>query len=521
MGLYLFLGAALLLVLGYAVYGLFVEKVFGIDRNRPTPVQTMADGVDYVELPGYKIFFIQLLNIAGLGPVFGPIMGAVYGPAALLWVVFGCIFAGAVHDFLAGAMSLRYKGASYPEVIGRNLGPVVRWLMLLFTIWFMILVGAVFVNGPSGLLAFKVQDLLGRAAWGGGFLDWLGGLASGFIPAPEGMDAAAAHKMQAGKALTLFFAVLIFVYYFIATILPIDKIIGRVYPVFALLLLFMAFGLFAALLVNPAYEILPNLQFADFFRNLHPKGAPLWPILFVTIACGAISGFHATQSPMMARCMRSESHARAIFYGSMIAEGLIALVWVTIGLSFYKGDPQALMSAGPPTVVVAKASEALLGGVVGGALVFLGVVILPISTGDTAFRTGRLILGDVLRVQQQGAWRRILLAVPLFALGIYYAAGDFKNIWMAFGWANQSLACVTLWACAVWLARRGKLHWIASLPAFFMTAVCGSYLFGYDKFPIAWPMWAATLTGLAIASVCFALFWLRGRRMPEGDEKEF
>ena len=283
----------------------------------------------------------------------------------------------------------------------------------------------------------------------------------------------------------------------------------------------MAFGLLAALLLNPQYSILPNLRPADFFTNLNPKGAPLWPLLFVTIACGAISGFHATQSPMMARCMRSEGQARLMFYGVMIAEGVLALIWVTIGLSFYDGDPAALMAAGTPAVVVSKASEGLLGGLVGGTLVFLGVVILPISTGDTAFRTGRLILADVLRFEQDSLGRRIVLAVPLFLLGIYFAVGDFTAIWMAFGWTNQTLACVSLWAAAVWLRRRKRLHWVATVPALFMTAVCGSYLFYFDKFPFRWPMTASVCMGLAASGLCFALFLARGGRMPEGDEAKF
>ncbi|MBO4300606.1 MAG: carbon starvation protein A [Desulfovibrio sp.] len=515
MGMICFLIAAALLLLGYAIYGLFVEKIFGIDRSRPTPVQSHADGVDSVSLPPYKIFFIQLLNIAGLGPVFGPIMGAVYGPAALLWVVFGCIFAGAVHDFLTGAMSLRYGGASYPDVIGRNLGRYVRWFMLIFTIWFMILVGAVFVNGPAGLLSFKTQQLLHTASWGEDAMRWLATcpLAS-LCHAPNG-------NVSAGAVLTIFFSIVIFAYYFLATILPIDRIIGRIYPLFAILLLFMAVGLFLALLLNPAYTVLPNLHPADFFTNLHPKGTQLWPLLFVTIACGAISGFHATQSPMMARCMRSEGQARPMFYGVMISEGLIALIWVTIGLSFYDGDPQTLLNAGTPAVVVAKTSEGLLGGLVGGTLVFLGVVILPISTGDTAFRTGRLILADMLHVKQTQISRRIAVAIPLFILGIYFAVGDFKAIWMAFGWTNQTLACISLWAAAVWLRRRHRLHWIATLPAMFMTTVCGAYLFCYERFPFHWSPAVATCAGIGITILFFLLFMLRGHRMPQGDEAEF
>ena len=515
MGMICFLAAAGLLVLGYAVYGLVVEKIFGIDRRRQTIVQKHADGVDCVVLPPYKIFFIQLLNIAGLGPVFGPIMGAVYGPVSMVWVVFGCIFAGAVHDFLTGAMSLRYDGASYPEVIGRNLGRYVRLLMLVFTVWFMILVGAVFVNGPAGLLAFKTQELINSTSWNKEALHWLSTCPLAHFCA--GSD----ETVQPGKVLTLFFAIIIFCYYFFATILPLDKIIGKIYPFFAMLLLFMAVGLFTALIINPSYTVLPHLRLTDFFTNMHPRGLPIWPLLFITIACGAISGFHATQSPMMARCMRSEGQARIMFYGVMIAEGLIALIWVTIGLSFYDGDPAALLQAGAPAVVAAKATEGLLGGLVGGTLVFLGVVILPISTGDTAFRTGRLILADMLQINQTRLGKRILVATPLFVMGIYFAVGDFKGIWMAFGWTNQTLACVSLWAAAVWLKRRRRLHWIATLPAVFMTTVCGSYLFYYDKFPFGWSLEASNFSGVAIAAACLILFTLRGSKMPAGDEAGF
>ncbi len=514
MGISYFLAALLLLLLGYAVYGLVVEKVFGIEPSRQTPVYSKADGIDYVPLAPYKIFFIQLLNIAGLGPVFGPILGALYGPSALLWVVVGSIFAGAVHDFLSGAMSLRYGGVSYPEVIGRNLGPYVRWFLLLFTIWFMILVGAVFVNGPAGLLAFKTHNLLSDSQSYRQLLVSLGQypLFAAFVDNGS---------FNALKFLTVCFSILIFIYYFLATILPIDKIIGRVYPLFAILLIFMALGLFIALIVNDNYTVLPGIAFKDFFTNMHPQGLPLWPMLFVTVACGAISGFHATQSPMMARCMQSEKQARPMFYGVMIAEGIIALIWVTIGLSFYGGDPQALLAAGKPAVVVSQASEGLLGGVVGGTLVFLGVVILPISTGDTAFRTSRLILADMLEWNQNRLKHRIILAIPVFLLGIYFATGEFTQIWMAFGWTNQTLACVTLWACAVWLRRRHRCFYVALLPALFMTTVCASYLFAYNKFPFAWPMPQATITGVLITLFCLVLFLWRGKKMPQGDESTF
>ena len=515
MGLFYFLMAFLLLVLGYLVYGVMVEKVFGIDPKRATPVKSHADGVDYVALPAYKIFFIQLLNIAGLGPVFGPLMGALYGPSALLWVVFGSIFAGAVHDFLAGAMSLRYNGAGYPDTIGRNLGPYVRWFLLIFTIFFMVLVGAVFVNGPAGLLAFKTSALLKNSTIPSDVVSFVQStFLSTFCLDAQG-------KVTFSNILLLFFSVIIFLYYFLATILPIDKIIGRIYPFFAMLLIFMAVSLFVAILCNSNYTVLPNVHFKDFFINHHPQDLPMWPLVFVTIACGAISGFHATQSPMMARCMNSETQARPMFYGVMITEGVIALLWVTIGLSFYGGDPHQLLAAGKPAVIVSQASEGLLGSVFGGTLVFLGVVILPISTGDTAFRTGRLILADVLQWNQSRLSNRILLALPLFALGIYIASGEFQSIWMAFGWMNQTLACVTLWAAAVWLKRRKRMAWIALLPALFMTNVCSTYLFYYDKFPFRLSLSHATAAGFVISAFFLLLFFLRAKKMPEGDEASF
>lgn len=470
-GLMYFLASFVLLLGGYFVYGAFVEKIFGIDRKRPTPLHLHKDGVDYVPLPRYKIFLVQLLNIAGLGPVLGPILGALYGPSALLWVVFGCIFGGATHDFCAGMMSLRYGGASYPEIIGRNLGKGVRRFMEGFTIIFMIMVGAVFVLGPAKLL---------ESISGVGFIWW---------------------------------SALIFAYYFLATIMPIDKIIGRIYPVFAMLLLLMALGLSVAL-VWQGYEVLPN---SDFFVNTDPSGLPIWPLLFITIACGAISGFHATQSPLMARCIENEGDGRLLFYGSMIAEGILGLIWVTLGLSFYQ-SPEALaavIQAGSPTLVVKEISVALLGPV-GGVLALLGVVVLPISTGDTAFRSARLLVADTFHVQQSTANSRVLVAMPLFLAGIALTFIDFAVIWRYFGWANQSMACVTLWSISVYLARRGLLHWISTLPAVFMTTVCISYLC-YAKIGFSLPLPLATGIGIALSLGCLLLFLKKGSMMPEGE----
>lgn len=471
-----FAGSLGLLAAGYFFYGAFIEKIFGADAARLTPVKTKYDGVDYLELPGHKIFLIQLLNIAGLGPVIGPILGALYGPAALLWIVFGCIFAGAVHDYCTGMMSLRYGGASYPEVIGRNLGPAVQKFMEGFTIVFMILVGAVFVLGPAALLA----SMTGR---------------------PLGMWAAC-----------------IFLYYFLATVMPINVIIGRIYPFFAVLLLIMAFGLAAALFIQ-GYTILPD---TEFFVNTDPSGLPIWPLLFITIACGAVSGFHATQSPLMARCMKSEKQGRSMFYGTMITEGVLGVIWVTLGLSFYD-SPEALgavIKEGTPTLVVKQISMALLGPV-GGVLAVLGVIVLPISTGDTAFRCARILVADTWGINQQPVTKRLMVAAPLFAAGIALTFVDFDVVWRYFGWANQTMACISLWAVSVYLLRRGRFHWAASLPAAFMTVVCVSYLCN-AKIGFNMPMELSTGIGAAFAFAGLVLFFKWGRVMPvRGNEAVF
>lgn len=463
-----FVGSVVLLVLGYVFYGALVAKIFGEDARRPTPARVNPDGVDYVLMPRYKIFLIQLLNIAGLGPVIGPLLGALYGPAALPWVVFGCILGGAVHDYCAGMISLRWNGASYPEIIGRNLGLPARRVMEVFSVLFMILVGAVFVLGPAALLG-----------------------------ALTGVD-------------KLVWIVLIFAYYFLATILPIHVVIGRVYPFFAALLLIMAVGLIGALIMK-GYTVLPN---TEFFVNQNPDGQPLWPVLFITIACGAISGFHATQSPMMARCLGNEAYGRSIFYGAMIAEGLLALIWVTLGLSFYE-SPQALNTVileGSSNLVVERISKGLLGPV-GGVLAILGVVVLPITSGDTAFRSARLMLADTFRFSQGPILKRLIIAMPLFALGIGLTLVDFQKIWRYFGWANQTMACITLWAISVYLGQRKKLHWITSLPAVFMTAVCVTFLLS-AQIGFRLPMNIATWGGIVVACIAFAVFLKWGKKMP-------
>jgi len=427
----------LALIAGYLFYGKVVERVFGPDDRR-TPALTKADGVDYIPLPTWKIFMIQFLNIAGVGPIFGAIMGAMYGTASYLWIVLGSIFAGAVHDYLSGMLSLRNGGESLPEIIGRYLGLTTKQVMRGFTVLLMMLVGAVFVASPAGLLARLTPDSLDITFW----------------------------------------IVVIFIYYILATLLPVDKIIGKIYPLFAIALIFMAVGILVMLYVN--YPTLPELR--DGLNNTHPKADsnPIFPMMFITIACGAISGFHATQSPLMARCMTSERHGRPIFYGAMITEGIVALIWATVAAYFFHENGMGVSDA---SVVVFDISKDWLG-TVGGVLAILGVVAAPITSGDTAFRSARLIVADFLGMDQKSMRRRLYICVPMFivALGLLlYSLRDadgFQVIWRYFAWANQTLSVFTLWAVTVWLARSrgGRCFYFTYIPALFMTAVCTTYI---------------------------------------------
>lgn len=424
------------LIAGYFLYGRFVERIFGPDANRPTPALTKADGVDYIPMPTWKIFMIQFLNIAGLGPIFGAIMGAKFGTASYLWIVLGSVFAGATHDFLAGMLSLRHDGESLPEIIGRYLGMTTKQVMRGFTVVLMILVGAVFVAGPAGLLA-KLT--------------------------PEYMD-------------SIFWVVVIFVYYMLATLLPVDKIIGKVYPLFAVALLFMAVGILVMLYVR--HPALPELW--DGLKNTHPAAGmlPIFPIMFVSIACGAISGFHATQSPMMARCMKSEKYGRPVFYGAMITEGIVALIWAAAATYFFHENGMGENNA---SVIVNDITRNWLG-TVGGVLAVLGVVAAPITSGDTAFRSARLIVADFMGIEQKSVRRRLYICVPMFlaAIGLLVYnmkdAAGFDTIWRYFAWANQTLSVFTLWAITAFLVQARKNYWITLIPALFMTAVCSGYL---------------------------------------------
>ena len=417
----------LALIVGYFTYGRLMERIFGPD-DRKTPALTKADGVDYIPLPTWKIFMIQFLNIAGLGPIFGAIMGAKFGTSSYLWIVFGSIFAGAVHDYFAGMLSLRNGGESLPEIVGRYLGLTTKQVMRGFTVILMILVGSVFVAGPAGLLD------------------------------------------------TTFWIIVVFAYYILATLLPVDKIIGKIYPVFAIALLFMAVGIVVMLYVyHPA---LPELW--DGLQNTNPDAAalPVFPIMFVSIACGAISGFHATQSPLMARCMTSERYGRPVFYGAMITEGIVALIWAAAATYFFHENG---MEENNASVIVDSITKGWLGAV-GGVLAILGVIAAPITSGDTAFRSARLIVADFLGLEQKSMRRRLYICIPMFvaAIGLLlYSLSDangFNMIWRYFAWANQTLAVFTLWAITVYLVRSGKPYWITLIPALFMTAVCSTYI---------------------------------------------
>lgn len=451
------------LIAGYFTYGIFIEKIFGPKPEKATPAISMNDGVDYVPLSDKKVYLIQLLNIAGLGPIFGPILGALYGPVAMLWIVLGCIFAGAVHDYFSGMLSVRANGASVPTVVGEHLGNFAKHFMNFFAVLLLMLVGVVFVLGPAKLLANLSALTLPM---------WVG---------------------------------IIFAYYILATIVPVDKIIGRFYPFFGALLVFMSVGLMIGLGFSDRGFYSQGL---DFATNFHPTDLPLWPLLFITIACGAVSGFHATQSPLMARCMQNEKSGRFIFYGAMIGEGVIALIWCTLGLSFYESTDalNATLANGGPAAVVHEVSTSLLG-TIGGIMAVLGVIILPITSGDTAFRSARLIIADFLKIQQKPLVKRLLIAIPMFVVGFLITKAEFGVIWRYFGWANQTTAMIMLWAAAAYLIKRDKLHWVCTIPAMFMTAVTITYL-ANAQIGFNLPMQISTIIGLSATVVATVAFFM-------------
>ena len=455
-----------LLIGGYLVYGTIVEKIFGADSGNVPPAVRLENGVDFIPMKWSKIFLIQFLNIAGLGPIYGAVMGALFGPAAFLWIVFGSIFAGAVHDYFSGMLSLRHDGKSISEVTGIYLGEVMRKVMRVFSVVLLVLVGTVFMAGPAGLLSNL------------------------------GMTGIFANKF--------FWLVLILIYYFIATILPIDKIIGRLYPVFGIVLLIMAVGVAVMLFVQG--KPVPEIQ----LTNMHPKNLPIWPMLFITIACGAISGFHATQSPVMARCLPDEKYGRPVFYGAMISEGIIALIWAAASMAFFDGGIaglQAVIAKGGAGLVVHDISIGLLGGF-GGILALLGVIACPITSGDTAFRSARLTVADALSLEQKSISKRLYIAIPLFAAGFSLNFINFSIIWRYFAWSNQTLAMIVLWTAAAYLVKAKKLHWIATVPAVFMTAVTVTYIFqAPEGFKL--PTYISYPAGFASAALVFTYFYIR------------
>ena len=435
-----FLICLALLIGGYFVYGGIVEKTFGPD-DRETPAVKINDGVDYMVLPQWKLFMIQLLNIAGLGPIFGALSGALWGPVVFLWITFGTIFAGAVHDYFSGMMSERNEGASISEISGIYLGGAMKNVMRVFSVVLLVMVGTVFAVGPAGLIQLLFTN----------------GGSTGIV------------------ASKLFWLVLILIYYFIATFLSIDKIIGKIYPLFGICLIIMALGV-ALGIFTKGYEI-PEIW--NNFANLHPQGTPIWSFMFITVACGAISGFHATQSPLMARCMKSEKQGHFVFYGAMVSEGIIALIWAAAGCALYTGEELLALGGGGSTAVYDVCSKTMGG--VGIALAMLGVIACPITSGDTAFRSARLTLADWLKIDQDSYANRLKLCIPVLGVGAFLGIGNalgfinYTVIWRYFSWTNQTLAMIVLWAASMYLFKEKKNYWITAVPATFMSAVSCTY----------------------------------------------
>lgn len=459
----LFILSVSLLILGYVIYGSIVEKIFGANTNKKTPAIQYADGVDYVKMPVWKIFLIQLLNIAGLGPVFGAVLGAAYGPVCFLWIVFGSIFAGGVHDYLTGMLSVRYKGKTMDYFIGKLLSKHTKYFFVFFLVLILVLVGAVFAINPAKMLALIFK-----------------------IP-------------------VIYFVILIFGYYFLTTLLPVDKIIGRFYPFFAILLLIVTMSLLISLFR------LGTDWFPITFENLHPKNAPVFPLMFITIACGALSGFHATQSPIMARCLPNEKNGRLIFYGSMILEGFIALTWAALAIAFYPNQTELGNVLFDPTkgqgAVIAELSNGLIGKV-GSVLAILSVVVLSITSGDTAFRSARLTLAEAIHFNQKKIGKRLLLSTLILLAGIAFTMFDITTLWYYFGWANQTFAMFSLWAVSIYLRKKHRCYLISLLPAIFMTTVCTTYIL-YDKNSFALNLNTAKIIAIIVTTIITFLFFLK------------
>lgn len=472
----LFLISVAILIAGYIIYGKLSEKIFGIEPERPTPAISMRDDVDYIPMPTWKVFLIQFLNIAGLGPIFGAIMGVMFGPAAFLWIVFGTILAGGVHDYFSAMISMREGGVSLPEIVGKELGTGIKQVMRVFSIVLLIMVGVVFVITPADII-------------------------SGMTP--EWMD-------------KQFWILLIFVYYILATLLPIDKLIGNFYPIFGFALLFMAVGLMCVMIFG---DVTIPATLSEGLGNRYPADKvathPIFPMMFVSIACGAISGFHATQSPMMARCIKNERLARPVFYGAMVAEGFVALIWAAAAIAFTGGYEELSEYMADKTAgkLVTELSFNWLG-TFGGVLAVIGVVVAPITTGDTALRSARLITADFLKIKQSKILKRLLVSLPIFAVTYLVMQLDFQVLWRYFAWSNQTLSVFTLWAVTVYLARKRKWWIISLVPAMFMTTVSVSYLL-FAPSPEGFGLGEniAVGTGLAVALLLLIIFLWGRRRM--------
>lgn len=446
------------LVTAYFTYGKYLERQAGADNSRPTPSARLADGVDYIPMPRWRVFLIQLLNIAGTGPIFGAILGACFGPVAFLWITLGGIFFGAMHDYLSGMMIVRDDGRSLPEVVGDYLGSGTRRVMRWFSLALLVLVGAVFILSPAQLMSTLVTGI-GTTAW-----VWI-----------------------------------ILAYYVLATVMPVDKIIGKLYPLFGIALVIMALALLGVLIFDAGTYSIPELDLHN--HHLNASDFPIIPTLCITIACGAISGFHATQSPMMARCVRTERECRSVFYGSMISESVIALIWAAIAMAFFHGT-DGLNSAlaendNNAAWAVNAISHTTLGGI-GAVLAILGVVAAPVTSGDTAFRSARLIVADMFKIDQKPLLKRLLVALPLFVVGFAITQVQFDVVWRYFAWANQTLAAIVLWAIYDWLRRRRKNIWIALVPALFMTFIVTSFVFISPQFVGLDATWYAYAAGAAV-----------------------
>lgn len=478
--MYTFIMSLAILILGYFTYGKYVEKVFGPDLKRPTPAIANPDGVDYVPLPTFKSLFIQFLNVVGTGPIFGAIAGAAFGPMAFVWIVLGCIFAGAVHDYFSGMLSVRSNGATVGEIVGDNLGEFARNAMRIFSIILLVLVGVVFWTSPARILT----DLTGGA-----------------------VD----YKV---------FLIIIFVYYVLSTILPVDKLIAKLYPIFGAALFFMAIGISASLIYMNITGKYYTPEITELFKgiNYHSK-LSLFPFLFVSIACGAISGFHATQSPIIARCIKTEADGRKVFYAAMIGEGIVATIWAAAAMTLFPQNGQlgltsqlaGLASAGSAPVVVNKVASLSLGPI-GAVLAVIGVVVAPITSGDTAFRGARLTIADMFNLEQKSFKSRYMLAIPLFLIGGILTVVDFNIIWRYFAWSNQTLAMIGLWSASAWLMKRKKNFLITLIPASFMTLVSVTYILlapeGFGKLLLKSPFGQliATVTATAVLIIVLGIF---------------